>query len=379
MSGEKGKGENNKISEVNTGFRQPGEETRLPKLEWDIGTAYDFFISLDVLHSPEGFGLRASWAAGVRSRLSSPNRKTLLEAERLGGTPLHWIYSLPAPKSADAALVELRKIPAADRLQKLMTSMETTPEILKIYLETADSGTWSEEQVEALGYEMRKFSWKKHKTPKPKVLASMLQTWANAEEFGERYLNALEEYQRNFFAEEERRITPALKEQLNLAQELAERVTLPELLENLSHGLDFNYYLDKKEIVLAPSYWGAPLVFFRSITDDKMIFTYGARPSDASLVPGEVIPDALLMGLKAISDPTRLRILRFLCCEPMTPAELARKLRLRAPTVTHHLRTLRLAGLVHLSLDIRTEGSYKARLQAIEELNTNLNKFLKCK
>ena len=379
MSETEGIEEKNQTTELDPETRQSGGENRLPELVWDTGTAYDFFISLSVLHTPEEFGLRASWAAGVRSRLSSAHRKTLLEAERLVGTPLHWVYSLPVPKSADTVLYELGKIPVAERLPKLVLDAETTPEIRKLYLDTAERGSWDEEHVEALREELRKFSWKKHKIPKPKVLEGMLQTWANAEDFGERYLDALEEYQRNFFAEEEKRIAPVLQEQLEAARDLSKKLSLPDLLEQLSHGLHFESYLDRKELVLVPSYWGAPLVFFQALTGDKMVFTFGARPSEASLVPGEAVPDALLLGLKAISDPTRLRILRLLCINPMTPAELARKLRLRAPTVTHHLKTLRLAGLVHLSLDMHSERHYAARLEAIEELHSNLNRFLECK
>src|SRR5690606_25511350 len=47
------------------------------RIKWDIGTAYDFFISLWVLHEPEHLGLRGSWAAGVRSRLPAPERELL--------------------------------------------------------------------------------------------------------------------------------------------------------------------------------------------------------------------------------------------------------------------------------------------------------------
>ena len=32
--------------------------TRSPQIEWDLGTAYDFFISLVVLHKPGDHGLR---------------------------------------------------------------------------------------------------------------------------------------------------------------------------------------------------------------------------------------------------------------------------------------------------------------------------------
>ena len=56
---------------------EPKEITFQPKLLWDIGTAYDFFVGLKVLHEPTTFGLRAAWAAGMRSRLPAEARETL--------------------------------------------------------------------------------------------------------------------------------------------------------------------------------------------------------------------------------------------------------------------------------------------------------------
>ena len=81
------------------------------------------------------------------------------------------------------------------------------------------------------------------------------------------------------------------------------------------------------------------------------VVLFGARPAEVALVPGEVVPDAMLRALKALSDPTRLLILRYLSDQPQTPSQLARRLRLRPPTVIHHLSALRLAGLVYISLD----------------------------
>jgi DNA-binding transcriptional ArsR family regulator len=104
---------------------------------------------------------------------------------------------------------------------------------------------------------------------------------------------------------------------------------------------------------------------------------FGARPADASLVPGEAIPESLLRVLKALSDPTRLRILHDLSQESLTPAELTRRLRLRAPTVTHHLKVLRLAGLVQMTL---SEGKrtkrYAARSEAVAAFCASLQTFL---
>ena len=54
-----------------------------PIIHWDWGTAYDLFASLHVLHHPEKFGLRGSWAAGVRSRLTVPQRTILEDSQKL--------------------------------------------------------------------------------------------------------------------------------------------------------------------------------------------------------------------------------------------------------------------------------------------------------
>ena len=90
-----------------------------PEIDWDLGTAYDFFISLQVLHNPEKFGLRPSWAAGVRSRLTSAERKILEQAQRVLRTPFHWIAGLPEPKDAATVLRALLAIPAERRLPEL--------------------------------------------------------------------------------------------------------------------------------------------------------------------------------------------------------------------------------------------------------------------
>lgn len=74
-----------------------------PRLRWDSGTAYDFFISLYVLHHPSIFGLRPSWAAGVRSRLPAAAREVLEDAISFFGAPLNWLHSLPAPKTSRSA------------------------------------------------------------------------------------------------------------------------------------------------------------------------------------------------------------------------------------------------------------------------------------
>jgi DNA-binding transcriptional ArsR family regulator len=118
-------------------------------------------------------------------------------------------------------------------------------------------------------------------------------------------------------------------------------------------------------------------MFSEHLTETKIIVLFGARPGTMSIIPGEVVPDGLLRGMKAMADPTRLRILRYLAQEPQTASELSKVLRLRPPTVTHHLTQLRLAGMVQVHLDPDGERKYSARYEGFEDTQDLLNRFVR--
>ncbi len=350
------------------------------RLFWDWGTAYDLFVSLVVLHDPSYFGVRGAWAAGVRARLPPHDRETLEQSQVLGKVPFHWIYSLPEPKDGASVLWALDRLPPAERLPALALAPGRLPlEAVSILKDVTARGTWDEANLEALGAAFRPASseWEANLAQAPRERRRILDLWAHAEEFGERYLEALRAYQEAFFAEEEQRIRPALQAAMARAQELAGRLELLDLLEELSQGLRLDERPGASELVLAPSYWCTPLIFFGHVSEEREIWVFGARSPNASLVPGEVVPDALLCSLKALSDPTRLRILHYLSEEPMAPAQLARRLRLRAPTVTHHVKALRLAGLVQLYVgEDRETKRYAARPEAVTAAFSSLQAFL---
>jgi DNA-binding transcriptional ArsR family regulator len=344
--------------------------TTSPRITWDIGTAYDMFMSLDVLHYPDEFGLRAAWAAGVRSRLPAFARETLQLIHHVCDKgPIYWVYHLPAPKDGAAVLQTLAQIPPENRLRSLTLNPSISSEFREVFERISASGRWTEQDQKTiqLAYAISKIS--------RKDVARLLEVWAHPLEWGEQILDALRAYYEVFFAEEEMRIRPALEAAIRRVQELAARLAVPDLLAEISEGIHFAEELQVSEIVLIPSFWITPL-----ITDlrskERMLFVFGARPSDASLVPGEVVPDALFRALKALADPTRLRIMRYLTAEPLTPAQLSRRLRLRAPTVVHHLRALRLAGLVHLTIEAGKKVSYTVRAEAVKGTFAALQEFL---
>ncbi|MBP9501322.1 MAG: winged helix-turn-helix transcriptional regulator [Candidatus Promineofilum sp.] len=344
------------------------------RIEWDIGTAYDFFISLWALHDPDHLGLRGAWAAGVRSRLPGPEREILQRATPLV-RPLPWVHTLPTPKDVPVALKALRALPVETRLLALMPGV--TDPVESLWRTVSRRGSWTEDDHETLVNAMARGFRKKQPVPVIRKEATIyLDLWREPELTAETILSAYECYYEVFFIEEEARILPALEAGLARAQKLAKQHERWEtLLEEISQGVRVGKDWERKRLILAPSYWGTPLAIMAEFEPDNLMFMFGARPENESLIPGDLVPDALYQALKALADATRLRILRYLSEEPQTPAELARKLRLRPPTVIHHLDALRLARLVIVTLD--TEGKrYAIRPDAVAGAWDLLRQFL---
>ena len=344
-----------------------------PALSWDVATGYDMFVSLQVLHDPGRYGLRAAWAAGVRSRLPERLREFLADAVALG-IPFHWLHHLPEPKDGASALTELGNTPAGHRLSEVFFSSPVfRPHVHEILGEVADRGRWEagtlsklKSALDAEGFDTKK-----------KELKTALELWAKPTRSGELYLEALRAFQAAFFAEEEQRIRPILEEATRAAQARVDQVPLLSLLEELSHGLRFSTLPAEERLVMVPSFWSTPLIADYPLAADCRLFLFGVRPRHISLVPGEPVPDDLHRALKAIADPTRLRILHYLSAEPLSPTELADRLRLRAPTVVHHLHALRLARLVQLTMESKEKRRYTLRPGAVETLHQDLQQFIR--
>jgi DNA-binding transcriptional ArsR family regulator len=359
-------------------------QTLSPIIRWDIGTAYELFISLHVLNTPEDFGLRASWAAGIRSRVPAEARKILEDLFSLTGIPLKWLSTLPEPKDAITALWALKQIPPAERLLQIYGIREGCVEkgqpekenpyqkIMQTILRVTENRAWTQNDLTIISDLLIK---KHEKKMTKETIESCLDWCTRPEELGEAFLGALQAYYQAFFEEEEKRVAPVLEQGLARAKNLATHLTISELFSELSQGVQLSAEFQASNFIIAPAYWTTPLIIFERLDEDTMILLFGARPANMSAIPGESVPDALVRSLKALADPTRLKILFYLSHESLTPSELARRLHLRPPTVTHHLNELRLASLVELSLK-PDEKRYAIRTQALESTFGNLTSFL---
>jgi DNA-binding transcriptional ArsR family regulator len=343
------------------------------KIQWDIGTVYDLFISIRVLHKPDDFGVRASWAAGVRSRIPAEHREILEQLSIIRMVPLPFLYTLKEPKDSAVLLKKLRSMPAEKILENLSLPSGRFSESQEFFLNTMPGQKWTKEEI---SQQIQRWGLEENKETK-QLFKSLNEMWANRKEFGERLIPGLQSYVDNFFAEEELRILPVLEQELSHARMRAGSRPLPAMLEEITAGVHYTDINSIYEIILAPTFWGSPLMFWQRLNDNKLIALFGARPGTMSIIPGDVVPDGLLRGMKALSDSTRLRILRYLAQEPQTAAELSRVLRLRPPTVNHHLSQLRLAGMVQVFLDSIGERKYAARYEGFEDTQDMLNSFVR--
>ncbi|MFW5713936.1 MAG: ArsR/SmtB family transcription factor [Brevefilum sp.] len=348
--------------------------TSQPNISWDKGSAYDLFVSLWILHRPDEFGLRPSWAAGVRSRLPIPLRDALEEAQKFINVPLAFIHDLPAPKDAAAALSALKALPPEDRLPALVfgNKSDKRTKKYKAFLMSLQGKQRLTAGVEAQIKEGYRPSSRATKS----VLRALFDAWSDRKLFGEKLYQAMEAYVKNFYQEEEVRIIPAQEKALENARSLAAEKDVLSVLEELSAGVRLDLIADVENLILAPSFWGAPFVFFDRLDEVSALVLFGARLKGMALVPGDLVPEELLNALKALADSTRLRILRYLLEAPGTPSELSKILRLRPPTVIHHLNQLRLAGLVRLTVSPETERRYEIRMDGVDGTITHLNHFL---
>ncbi len=82
--------------------------------------------------------------------------------------------------------------------------------------------------------------------------------------------------------------------------------------------------------------------------------TIRLRPDDCCSVPLSPPPlanderDRLLLALKALADGTRLRIFELISAQdaPVCACDIVDRFDVSQPTIAHHLRTLREAGLI---------------------------------
>ena len=78
---------------------------------------------------------------------------------------------------------------------------------------------------------------------------------------------------------------------------------------------------------------------------------------------------------RALSDETRLYILRLLAGKQLTFSEIVREVKLSKSTIHYHLIALRAAGLVIVHVNQKSTA-YSLRLEALEKLSGQIATYI---
>ena len=350
-------------------------------VEWDCGTAYDLLLSAHTILNPREHGIAAPWAAGVRKRLAPQSQrdfKAFYNASHSyrAYTPLHLIYEMDAPKDARHFLDYIEAIPDDDFARR-MHFPYINDEALRRVTEKALKG----EKIKESDLE----SYRRGVT---RIVGAAIAPVAEVRRlFGEmadpagtkqRWLAVMREYFSAFFAEEEQREGPALERMVAQAKEMAATSTISEAIERVSNGFTISRDIDLTRLVLAPSIWFHPFTVRMQLAERELLAIWGAHPHGYKLVPGESVPDEALLVLRALGDATRLRLLRLIAAEPRSLQSLAQEVKLSLPTVSHHIRELRGAGLIRLEISgTGRESKYTVRWPSAQQAFQELEEFVK--
>lgn len=365
------------MTSTNTASRSQ-EDPLAAVLRWDIGTAYDLILSLRAIFMPKDFGLPPPWAAGVRKRLSPTGQRNMKNFfsppfSVLAYLPLHLVLEMDSPKTVSRFLEYIEAIPGESFMQRVHVPLSVEPETGEIAQRALGGEKMEEEDVE----EYRRAVQRSFiaVTPSQADVRRLFEDIATPQAAKQRWLATVREYQAVFFVEEEKRLQPALERMLADAQKLAETTHVPDLIERLSNGFTISEDINLKQLILAPSVWCHPFVTRMELPGNRLFVAWGAHPPGYRLVPGESVPDDALLVLRALGDPTRLRLLRLIAAEPRSLQSLAQEVKLSLPTVSHHIRELRGSGLIRLELGGR-ESKYTVRWPAAQRAFEQLEHFV---
>lgn len=151
------------------------------------------------------------------------------------------------------------------------------------------------------------------------------------------------------------------------------RLPLAEFVEQVTGGVRWVPEPGTRRLYLAPSYFARPYNYVFGGRDWHMF----AYPLAESAVDGDrgAVPAASVRLFKALGDESRLRILSLLASGDLYLTEIAERMGLSKPTVSHHLALLRVAGLVTIT-EAGALTYYSLRRERIADAGLELGRLL---
>jgi DNA-binding transcriptional ArsR family regulator len=152
-----------------------------------------------------------------------------------------------------------------------------------------------------------------------------------------------------------------------------ERMPLGEFVERATGGVRWVPEAGTRRLFMSPSYFTRPYNYVFGGRDWHM-FAYPL--ADAALgADADAVPAASIRLYRALGDESRLRILRLLSAGDLYLTEIAERMGLSKPTISHHLAQLRAAGLVTIT-EAGALTYYSLRRDRAADAGVELTRFL---
>lgn len=188
-------------------------------------------------------------------------------------------------------------------------------------------------------------------------------------------VNLLTIWNEVYFRTVDPRVLEGLSDDAELKRGLIGKMAPEDLVEMATFGVRLDPTDAPVRVILIPQYHFRPWNT-HGLFQDTIVYHY---PVDAvPPEPGQPSP-ALLRLTRALSDASRLRILRFLGADARSFTDVVKFSGLAKSTVHHHMMVLRAAGLVrtHVAYPSGDPDRYSLRPGALDIIGASLAGYLK--
>jgi len=335
-----------------------------PEVLLEARPAVDFLISLMLDTESELLPADQAWYAEAHASLSDALRRDVARAignektgKGIGGAIVPLVLQEPGVRSAADVVALAGRIGAGDLLGTLCDDDELrAPQELASRV-LAGEAALRDEAVAAFPEPYRAALGRLLDDPAGEVraLRRVLRAWSER------------------FAPIEPRVAAMEQRDVDARRADLDRLPLADFVERTTGGVRWVADPAIRRLVLSPSYFARPYNYVFGGRDWHM-FAYPL--AEAALgADADAVPAASIRLFKALGDESRLRILRLLASGDLYLTEIAERMGLSKPTISHHLAQLRAAGLVTIT-DAGALTYYSLRRDRIADAGVELTRFL---
>ncbi|MFD2612238.1 ArsR/SmtB family transcription factor [Paenibacillus gansuensis] len=186
------------------------------------------------------------------------------------------------------------------------------------------------------------------------------------------FTTLLEQWNTSYYTLLDKDMVLALHHDYQLKSVLTSKMDPPKLVELATSGVILEPSDGLHTVVLVPTVHFRPLNYYMNFKGVMMVHYALDMPEAADT---EAPPIHLTRITRALSDPSRLQLLRCIVSEPKSFSEVVQESKLSKGTVHHHMMMLRAAGLVRIHIHGLQER-FSFRTEGISELKGFLEYYL---